>query len=70
MKAVLSQCCISSDSDSGSVLIVIIMTALEHRHYSSPYILILFGLLKSVICEYDNYTVFVKHLPVQSIVLQ
>ena len=48
MKAVLSQCCISSDSDTGSVLIVIIITAVEYSHYSSPYILILFGLLKSV----------------------
>ena len=48
MKALLSQCCISSDSDTGSVLIVIIITAVEYSHYSSPYILILFGLLKSV----------------------
>ena len=35
-------------SDTGSVLILIIITVLEHSHYSSPYILILFGLLKSV----------------------
>ena len=48
MKAVLSQFCISSDSDTGSVLIVIIITAVEHFHYRSPYILIIFGLLKSV----------------------